>query len=43
MTDPQVIAPVTLAMVGGPRPEAKAAKPSGPEKVQIPYYEDLDS
>jgi acetolactate synthase-1/2/3 large subunit len=40
MTDPEVIAPVTLAMVGGPRPQQQ--KPTEKEKIQIPYYEDLD-
>jgi acetolactate synthase-1/2/3 large subunit len=43
MTDPSVIAPVTLAMVGGPRPQSTPAKGSEPEKIQIPYYDDLDS
>jgi acetolactate synthase-1/2/3 large subunit len=40
MTDPNVIAPVTLAMIGAPapRPEAKAEA----ETVKVPYYEDLD-
>jgi acetolactate synthase-1/2/3 large subunit len=46
MTDPSVIAPVTIAMVGGPRPRESAApkpaaKPQG-ERIQMPYYEDLD-
>jgi acetolactate synthase-1/2/3 large subunit len=42
MTDPAVIAPVTLAMVGGPRPQAEKAKSAESEKIQIPYYDDLD-
>jgi acetolactate synthase-1/2/3 large subunit len=37
MTDPSVIAPVTLAMVGAPQPKAEGGK------VQIPYYDDLES
>ena len=40
MTDPSVIAPVTMAMVGGPRPQKKEA--SKDDSVQIPYYEDLE-
>jgi acetolactate synthase-1/2/3 large subunit len=49
MTDPSVIAPITIAMVGGARPakaRAEAGTPGGEgakEKIQIPYYEDLDS
>jgi hypothetical protein len=39
MTDPAVIAPVTLAMVGGPRTQEPAAERG---KIQIPYYEDLE-
>jgi acetolactate synthase-1/2/3 large subunit len=38
MTDPSVIAPVTLAMIGAPAPQPK---PSEPETVKVPYYEDL--
>jgi acetolactate synthase-1/2/3 large subunit len=41
MTDPKVIAPITIAMVGA----AKSAEPkegAKDDKVQIPYYEDLD-
>jgi thiamine pyrophosphate-dependent acetolactate synthase large subunit-like protein len=41
MTDPKVIAPITIAMVGA----AKAAEPTiGGErdKVPLPYYEDLE-
>ena len=40
MTDPTVIAPITISMVGGPRPQASAKEKKG-EAVQIPYYEDL--
>jgi acetolactate synthase-1/2/3 large subunit len=40
MSDPSVIAPITVSMVGGPRPPR--AEGGGDEKVQIPYYEDLD-
>ncbi len=43
MTDPNVIAPVTVAMVGGARPPTPA--PAGtPAKstIQIPYYENLE-
>ncbi|MDX1650178.1 MAG: thiamine pyrophosphate-dependent enzyme, partial [Myxococcota bacterium] len=38
MSDPSVIAPVTVAMVGGARPPQE----EGPGSVTIPYYEDLD-
>jgi acetolactate synthase-1/2/3 large subunit len=40
MTDPSVIAPVTLAMYGAFKSESQAAKPSAPERerVQMPYY-----
>jgi acetolactate synthase-1/2/3 large subunit len=38
MSDPSVIAPITLAMVGGSREEKSA---QGDDSVQIPYYEDL--
>jgi acetolactate synthase-1/2/3 large subunit len=40
MSDPSVIAPITVSMVGGPRPPRPEG--GGDEKVQIPYYEDLD-
>jgi acetolactate synthase-1/2/3 large subunit len=36
MTDPNVIAPVTRAMVGAPAPKPEASK------VQLPYYDDLE-
>jgi acetolactate synthase-1/2/3 large subunit len=40
MTDPQVISPVTIAMVGPlGQPQPKAAEK---ERVQMPYYRDLD-
>jgi acetolactate synthase-1/2/3 large subunit len=41
MTDPSVIAPITIAMVGS---AASDAKEMGLDegKIQIPYYEDLD-
>jgi acetolactate synthase-1/2/3 large subunit len=49
MTDPSVIAPVTIAMVGGarsaPQPKATAAgEGAAPAagKIKIPYYEDLE-
>jgi len=42
MSDPSVIAPVTIAMVGGPRPPAAEEQGGGGESIQIPYYEDLD-
>jgi acetolactate synthase-1/2/3 large subunit len=35
MSDPSVIAPVTLSMVGGAREEDST------NSIQIPYYEDL--
>jgi acetolactate synthase-1/2/3 large subunit len=41
MTDPSVIAPVTLSMVG-PAAKPAAAPAAGSEKIQIPYYDDLD-
>jgi thiamine pyrophosphate-dependent acetolactate synthase large subunit-like protein len=42
MTDPSVIAPVTIAMVGSATP-AKATDKSEGEKVQLPYYQDLEN
>jgi acetolactate synthase-1/2/3 large subunit len=42
MTDPNVIAPVTRAMVGAPPPKAARERAEG-ETVQIPYYDDLES
>lgn len=41
MSDPSVISPVTIAMVGAARPRGRA--PSQAEAIQIPYYEDLES
>jgi acetolactate synthase-1/2/3 large subunit len=41
MSDPSVISPITLAMVGGARPKEQK-KPEG-DSIQIPYYEDLES
>lgn len=43
MTDPSVISPVTVAMVGGARPQPASA-PSADAKstIQIPYYENLE-
>jgi acetolactate synthase-1/2/3 large subunit len=38
MTDPAVISPVTVAMVGGGAP----APEQGGGKIQIPYYDDLE-
>jgi acetolactate synthase-1/2/3 large subunit len=40
MSDPSVISPVTLAMVGGGRPQTTEQGKDG--SIQIPYYEDLD-
>jgi acetolactate synthase-1/2/3 large subunit len=40
MTDPSVIAPVTLAMVGAAKAPAGGATS---EAVRMPYYEDLES
>ena len=44
MTDPSVIAPITLVMVGGAKQPAKPGTggASGSEPVRIPYYEDLE-
>lgn len=45
MSDPSVIAPVTISMVGGARPANKEGAKKGKdgrESIQIPYYEDLD-
>jgi acetolactate synthase-1/2/3 large subunit len=39
MTDGSVISPITVAMVGGPRP---AGAEAADESVRIPYYEDLE-
>ncbi len=41
MTDPSVIAPITIAMVGAAKSADNAAT-GGKEKVQMPYYEDLE-
>ena len=45
MTDGSVIAPVTISMIGGPRPQRGKRKDraqSGEgDKIQLPYYEDL--
>jgi acetolactate synthase-1/2/3 large subunit len=43
MTDPEVISPVTLAMVGGAGAGGGAAESEGGEgSITIPYYDDLD-
>jgi acetolactate synthase-1/2/3 large subunit len=42
MTDPSVISPITIAMVGGAKPPAPPDGEGG-ETVQIPYYSDLES
>ncbi len=39
MTDPNVIAPATRAMIGAPAP--KPTEAAEPETVKVPYYEDL--
>ncbi len=39
MSDPSVIAPVTVSMVGAPRPKEPAGES---ESIQIPYYEDIE-
>jgi acetolactate synthase-1/2/3 large subunit len=41
MTDPSVISPITVAMVGGARPPAPPDAEAG-GTVQIPYYADLE-
>lgn len=41
MTDPAVIAPITIAMVGAAK--ASEAEAGGGERVQMPYYADLES
>jgi acetolactate synthase-1/2/3 large subunit len=45
MTDPSVIAPITISMVGAARPRTSPEKSEGSEadSIQIPYYEDLES
>ena len=40
MTDPAVIAPITIAMVGSAKSDA--ATEGADDRVQIPYYEDLE-
>jgi acetolactate synthase-1/2/3 large subunit len=40
MTDGSVIAPITRAMVGSAAPQPKGDGPG--DKIQIPYYEDLE-
>jgi acetolactate synthase-1/2/3 large subunit len=42
MTDGSVIAPITVSMVGGGSP-SPGAGPGEEAKVQLPYYEDLES
>jgi acetolactate synthase-1/2/3 large subunit len=42
MSDPSVIAPVTLAMVGGPRSETPGEREGEEASIKIPYYEDLE-
>jgi acetolactate synthase-1/2/3 large subunit len=42
MSDPSVISPITVAMVGGPRRPAPAESETESESIQIPYYEDLE-
>ena len=39
MTDPSVIAPVTISLVGAAKPQEKQAEG---ERVQMPYYDDLE-
>jgi acetolactate synthase-1/2/3 large subunit len=41
MTDPSVISPITIAMVGGAKPPASPGAEGG-GSVQIPYYSDLE-
>lgn len=40
MSDPSVISPTTISMVGGPREASSAG--GGDQSIQIPYYEDLE-
>lgn len=40
MTDPKIIAPITIAMVGAAKPAEK--KTDDDTRVQLPYYEDLE-
>jgi acetolactate synthase-1/2/3 large subunit len=40
MSDPSVISPITIAMVGGPRPQE--TQDGEGQSIQIPYYEDLE-
>ncbi len=43
MTDGSVIAPITISMVGGARPQPPAgASAESKETIQIPYYENLE-
>ena len=41
LTDPSVISPITIAMVGSPRP-APATASAEKERIQVPYYPDLE-
>ena len=45
MTDGSVISPVTIAMIGGARPQStpksKGETSGEGDKIQLPYYEDL--
>jgi acetolactate synthase-1/2/3 large subunit len=43
MTDPSVISPITVAMVGGARPQPTSPADAGAKStIQIPYYENLE-
>ena len=43
MTDPSVIAPITIAMVGAAKPVLASEGESGQdERVRVPYYDDLE-
>ena len=41
LTDPSVISPITIAMVGTPRPVPATVGPEK-ERVRVPYYADLE-
>jgi acetolactate synthase-1/2/3 large subunit len=42
MTDPSVISPITIAMVGAVSGGGTGETPGEKSKIQLPYYEDLD-
>ncbi len=42
MTDPAVISPITIAMVGALKPADQTTAEGKPGRIQMPYYDDLE-